>query len=48
MVLHRLRAHPAHLTLAFAALLVGVLALHYAGVGPEWPPAAEHLYEASR
>ena len=31
------RPHPARLTLAFAAVLVGVLALHYAGVGPEWP-----------
>ena len=39
------RPHPAQLTLAIAAALVGVLALHYAGVGPEWPPAAEHLYE---
>ena len=40
------RPHPARLTLAFAAVLVGVLALHYAGVGPEWPAWAEHLYEA--
>ena len=39
------RPHPARLTLAFAAALVGVLALHYANVGPEWPPFAEHLYE---
>ncbi len=45
MVLRRPRPHPARLTLAFAALLVGVLVLHYAGVGPEWPPFAEHLYE---
>ena len=38
--------HPARLTLAIAAVLVAILALHYAGVGPEWPAWAEHLYEA--
>ena len=36
---------PVRLTLAIAAALVVVLALHYAGVGPEWPAAGEHLYE---
>jgi diguanylate cyclase (GGDEF)-like protein len=40
------RPHPARLTLAFAALLVGALALHYGGVWPDWPPIAEHIYEA--
>jgi two-component system cell cycle response regulator len=40
------RLHPARLTLAIAAVLVAVLALHYAGVGPAWPAWAEHLYEA--
>jgi two-component system cell cycle response regulator len=40
------RFHPARLTLAIAAALVAILALHYAGVGPAWPPFAEHLYEA--
>jgi two-component system cell cycle response regulator len=40
------RPHPARLTLAIAALLVGVLALHYGGIGPKWPPFAEHLYES--
>jgi len=39
------RPHPARLTLAFAAPLVGVLVLHYAGIGPEWPAWGEHLYE---
>jgi two-component system, cell cycle response regulator len=39
--------HPARLTLAIAALLVGVLALHYAGVlWPAWPPILDHIYEA--
>ncbi len=38
--------HPARLTLAIAAVLVAILALHYAGVGPAWPAWAEHLYEA--
>jgi diguanylate cyclase (GGDEF)-like protein/putative nucleotidyltransferase with HDIG domain len=37
--------HPARLTLAAAAALVAVLALHYAGVGPDWPAWGEHLYE---
>jgi len=27
-------------------VLVAILALHYAGVGPAWPAWAEHLYEA--
>ena len=40
------RLHPARLTLAIAAVLVAILALHYAGVGPAWPAWAEHLYEA--
>ena len=40
------RLHPARLTLAIAAVLVAVLALHYAGVGPAWPAWAEHLYES--
>ena len=40
------RLHPARLTLVIAAVLVAILALHYAGVGPEWPAWAEHLYEA--
>ena len=38
--------HPARLTLAFAAVLVGALVLHYSGVWPHWPKAAEHIYEA--
>jgi two-component system, cell cycle response regulator len=41
-----LRLHPARLTLSIAAVLVAILALHYAGVGPAWPAWAEHLYEA--
>jgi two-component system, cell cycle response regulator len=41
----RSRLHPARLTLAIAAVLVAILALHYAGVGPAWPAWAEHLYE---
>ena len=40
------RVHPARLTLAFAAVLVGALLLHYSGVWPHWPKAAEHIYEA--
>ena len=40
------RLHPARLTLSIAAVLVAILALHYAGVGPAWPAWAEHLYEA--
>ena len=39
------RVHPARLILAATAALIAVLALHYAGVGPEWPAPAEHLYE---
>ncbi len=37
--------HPARLTLAFAGVLVGALFLHYSGVWPHWPKAAEHIYE---
>jgi two-component system cell cycle response regulator len=36
---------PARLTLAAAAVLLAVLTLHYAGVGPAWPAWAEHVYE---
>ena len=40
------RVHPARLTLAFAAALVGALILHYSGLWPHWPKPAEHIYEA--
>ncbi len=43
--MRRSRPHPARLTLAVAAALVGVLVLHYANLGPEWPRWGEHLYE---
>ena len=44
--MRRSRLHPARLALAIAAVLVAILALHYAGLGPAWPAWAEHLYEA--